>query len=101
MYVNGGDRTSPFDQAASANTREVVHSNDHLFEIKNPLTYRCDLSITYTINRSRVTNILALQVMNIINSVVSFEDRYNGVTSKAETVKGRMVLPSFSWKIEF
>jgi hypothetical protein len=101
MYLNGGDRTSPFDQEASAIAREVLYDQSRAYEVKNPFTYRCDLSLTYTINRSKVTNKLALQLMNIFGSLVSFENRYNYKTNKAETVKGRMVLPSISWKVEF
>jgi len=101
LYLNNGDRLSSFDQEASANAGYVIYDESNAFDNKYPFTYRCDLSMTYTLNRKGCTNIFAVQVMNVLGSVVSYGDRYNRNTNRAEIYKTRTVLPSISWKIEF
>lgn len=101
MYLNGGDRTTPFNQEASANAQDVIYDETRAFTIKNDFTYRCDLSITYTVNRSHLTHKFALQIMNVFGSTVGFEDKYNYSLQQSETIKGKMLLPSCSWKVEF
>lgn len=101
LYLNNGDRLSPFDQEATSNEGYVIYNENNAFDNKYPFTYRCDLSVTYTVNRTDCTNIFALQVMNVLSSVVSYGDKYNRNTNRAEIFKTRMVLPSISWKIEF
>ncbi len=101
LYFKNGDRTPPFDQEASALKGEVIYDESRAFEKRQPFTYRCDLSVTYTINKARCSNKFALQLLNVFYSPVSFQDRYNKTTQKAETIDGRMLLPSVSWKIEF
>lgn len=101
LYFKNGDRTSSFDQEASALKGEVIYDESRAFEKRQPFTYRFDLSVTYTINKARCSNKFALQLLNVFYSPVSFQDRYNKTTQKAETIDGRMLLPSLSWKIEF
>lgn len=101
LYLNNGDRVSPFDQMESANSGYVVYDDSRAFQNKYPFTYRCDLSLTYTVNRSNSTHIFAVQVMNVLGSVASYGDKYNISTNRAETIKTRSVLPSLSWKVEF
>ncbi len=101
LYLKNGDRTSPFDQEASLLEGKVIYDESRAFEKRQPFTYRCDLSVTYTINKARCSNKFALQLLNVFYSLVSFQDRYNKTTQKAETIDGRMLLPSVSWKIEF
>jgi hypothetical protein len=101
LYLKNGDRTTPFDQEASALKGEVIYNESRAFEKRQPFTYRCDLSITYTINKAKCSNKFAVQLMNVFNSRVTFQDTYNKNTQKAETIDGRMLLPSVSWKIEF
>ena len=101
LYLNNGDRVSPFDQEATSNAGYVVYNENKAFDNKYPFTYRCDLSMTYTVNRTGCTNIFAVQVMNVFGSVVSYGDKYNKNNKRAEIYKTRSVLPSISWKIEF
>lgn len=101
LYVKNGDRTSSFDQQASAIAGEVVYDESRMFEKNNPLTYRCDMSLNYTINKEKYSSRFSLQVMNVFNSVVSYYDKYNSDKQQAETIAERMLLPSFSWKIDF
>ena len=101
VYLKNGDRTTPFDQEASALAGKVVYDETKAFEKQIPFTYRCDLSITYTVNRAKNSSKFALQLLNVLYSKVSFEDKFNQDTQKAESLEGRMLLPSVSWKIEF
>lgn len=101
LYLNGGDRTSPFNNEASLLRREVVYDDSQLFKSKNPFTYRFDLSLSYTVNKNSYSNIFSAQVMNVLGSVIMYEDSYNKNKNLPETLVYRNVLPSLSWKIVF
>jgi hypothetical protein len=100
-YLKGGNRMSPIDQMSSAEMRQVVYDENRAFERQEPFGYRCDISLTYTINGKKATNIIAVQVMNVLGSIIYYEDSFDYFTNTVVTKEGTDSLPSISWKIEF
>jgi hypothetical protein len=101
LYMRGGDRKNPVDQAASIAKQEIVYDKINAFSNQNPMLYRFDISITFRINRAGLSHIFALQMNNALSSPTVYNDIFDFNTNNArEDIKGEP-FPSAYWKIEF
>jgi hypothetical protein len=101
LFLRGGDRKNPVDNANSILRREVVYLQSEAFSKQNPLLYRFDITVSYRINRSGVSHILSLQMNNVLSSPTVYDDIYDyKINDVRENVEGS-VFPSASWKVEF
>lgn len=101
LYFKGGDRRSPVDDIKSIEEKDVVYNEDKAFEIQNPGFYRMDISVTYRINKTKLSHVLALQVNNVLFSPTYYEQNFDYTLNKVtETIYGNP-FPSLSYRIEF
>jgi hypothetical protein len=101
LYIKGGDRTSPVDMSASTIAEKVVFDERKAFENQRPVTYRCDLGMTYRKNKPKYSSVWSIQLLNATYSPIMYEFKYNANKKKVEEVKQRFAMPAISWKIEF
>lgn len=99
--ITGGERYSPVNYEQSLLDRQVVYDESRAFEMQNPAVYNVDITITYRANKSRYSEVWALQVKNILGAPMEEGYEYNYRTNTIEKSKAVVVLPVLSYKIEF
>lgn len=101
LYFYGGDWQSAIDSAASLSEKKIILNEKKAFTERLPSTLRIDFGITYRINKPKYSSIFSLQVMNILGSVISYNQDVDFVKNEIIGREIRSVFPSASWKIEF
>lgn len=101
LYLKGGNRKSPVDQAASVKKQDVVYDESRAFSEQNVGYYRFDLSATYRKNMAGYSVVLAAQINNLLASPTTVETNFNYNTQSVETKSYGEPFPNISCKIEF
>jgi hypothetical protein len=101
LYMTGGNRQSPVNQAESIIRQEVVYDNEKLYEDQSSALSRFDLSLSYSRNRPKYTSTISIQVLNLLGSVISYRQVFDYVQNKVVVMEGTSTLPNISWKIQF
>lgn len=100
LILVGGKRRSPVDLLASRLSEEVVFDDRQAFSVREPGQFIFDLTLTYRLNRTRFSEVWALQVKNVLAAKDISLD-YNYQTRSVEVIKEGYPLPVLSYKIEF
>jgi len=99
--ILGGIRYTPPDQEASRAVSAVVYDMENLYDGQWNTNYYFDLSVNYRINRPKVSHNFILQAKNLTlqSDLIGFA--YNYSEQYAQPMELAIVLPYFSYKIEF
>jgi len=97
----GGQRMTPFDEAASIAAQDMVYLSDQTFEDSKPDVYHLNLTLSYRINKPGHSSIWAIQVINALGTEEFYGYSYNFRTKAIDEDKNTVVVPSISYKIEF
>ncbi len=98
--LQGGERYIPADEAASKAVRNVVYDNSRAYEMQHPASFMCHTTISYKINRKKLSHEIALQLLDITGSK-EYMYLYNYRTDKPELVSGSGTIPNLYYRIEF
>jgi len=98
--LQGGERYIPADEVASKVVRNVVYDNSRAYETQHVPEFLCDFTVSYKINRNKLSHEIALQMLNLIGSEEYFQV-YNYRTDRPEFIAGTVRLPNLYYKIEF
>ncbi|HOS85312.1 MAG TPA: TonB-dependent receptor, partial [Bacteroidales bacterium] len=101
LTYTGGERYSPVNYTQSLLNKEVVFDNTQAFEKQFPSSYNLDITISYRINKSHRSSIVALQLKNALGSPMYSGFGYNYKTNSVDMDKAVVVIPVVSYKIEF
>lgn len=101
LTYTGGERYSPVNYTQSLLNKEVVFDNTQAFEKQFPSSYNLDITISYRINKSHRSSIVALQLKNALGSPMYSGFGYNYKTNSVDMDKAVVVIPVLSYKIEF
>lgn len=101
LYMIGGKRQSPVDHEASIEKQEVVYDETRLFEDRAPATSRLDLTLSLTRNKPKYTSTLSVQMLNVLGTVISYNQDFDFIQNKVVETKGNSSLPNISYRIEF
>ncbi|HEX7069228.1 MAG TPA: TonB-dependent receptor, partial [Rhodothermales bacterium] len=96
----GGKRRSPVDHAASIAAEDVVYDETRAFTNADPDLFVFDLTVTYRRNHRRFSDVLALQIKNLLFARDTSMD-FNFATNKVDEVREGFPLPVVSYKVEF
>ena len=99
--VAGGTRYTPPDQEASQAVSAVVYNNDLLYEGQWTTNYYFDLSLNYRINKQKLSHTFILQAKNLTAQSELIGFSYNYAEQRAQAEELAIVLPYFTYKIEF
>lgn len=99
--LQGGDRISPVDEAASIAAQEVVYDETRAFSNRKPLVYLLHANLGVTFNGKKVAHTIAVKVINASATKEYLGHRYNYRTDEVEGFAERTVVPNLSYKIEF
>jgi hypothetical protein len=97
----GGDWDSPVDMEKSLLGKTVIYDDTKAFSEQMPATRFFDLTITYRIHKSHHSSVWALQIKNVLGSPMYEGYSYYYKTGTIENKGVAIVLPIFSYKIEF
>ena len=96
-----GERWTPVDAAASLDAGEVVYQHARAFETQAPNTYFLHSTITYRINRKKHSSLWSLQILNTLGSRYYVGPVYNMKNQRVDDHYETVVIPNFSYKIQF
>ncbi len=97
----GGSRETPIDMEASRESGEQVLIESQRNTIQNPDYLRMDASISYRLNKPKVSHILSFDVQNLTNRDNIMGSYYDSETQQTTTYYHLGILPILSYKIEF
>lgn len=101
LTYTGGERYSPVNYSESLLNKNVVFDDSQAFEKQFPSSYNLDITISYRINKTHRSSIIALQLKNALGSPMYSGFGYNYKTKTVDMDKAVVVIPVVSYKIEF
>lgn len=99
----GGDRYSPIDMEATMNhpTKDVQYDETKAFSLQYPAMFMTNASISYKINKKRVSHSFAFQAINLSGTKEFYGHAYNFVTGEIESLYNSTAIPNISYKLNF
>lgn len=103
LTLQGGERYSPVDEVATLADpdKEVQYDETRAFSKQMSPMILANYSISYKINRKRVSHEFAIQQINATRSEEFYGHDYNIKTNIIEKNTGKTVLTNISYKIQF
>jgi hypothetical protein len=101
LNVMGGDRISPLDMQSSLASKEAVYNENLAFADSKPAVCYVDFTINYKINRQHHSSTWSLKLINALGAKESYGYRYNYRTRTMELEQDALLVPNFSYKVEF
>ncbi|OFX26273.1 MAG: hypothetical protein A2033_18035 [Bacteroidetes bacterium GWA2_31_9] len=99
--ILGGKRQSPIDYEKSIQYQYVIYDDSRAFEVQLPTSYFVDISINYTINNTKFSQSIILQVKNLLMQEESLGHAFNFENNTVEPYNLKIVFPYLSYKILF
>jgi hypothetical protein len=97
----GGERVSPILSEKSMERELVFFDESRAFENQLPSAIFVDFTMTYRVNRTRYSNVWAIQLKNLLAQPMAEGYNYNYKTESITLDKSVVVIPSISYSIEF
>lgn len=101
VTVQGGERYSPFDVAATIAKKEVVYDESRAYSSQTTPMVNVHLTIAYKKNSLKRSSEIALKIVNLTQQPDFYGYQYNfrtgGIDQDVETI----LLPNLSYKIQF
>lgn len=100
LTYQGGERYTPIDYIKSARTHQVEEDETKAYSLKLPPSFITDLTISYKINKEKVTHEFSLQFLNL-NGFKNTYYQYNILTNKVEKERSATLVPNLRYKLCF
>ncbi len=97
----GGSRETPINIEESREQEEQIVIEGQRNSIQDPDYWRLDVSLSYRINKAKVSHILAFDVQNLTNRDNIMGKYFDPETQSTVTYYHLGILPILSYKIEF
>jgi hypothetical protein len=97
----GGARYTPADEAASVAEKRVILDDSRAFEMQTSPEFITHFTISYTINRNKLSHEIALKMFNATGNEEFDGYYYNHRDDRLEKMTGAVVIPNISYRIEF
>ncbi|MDR0332075.1 MAG: TonB-dependent receptor [Dysgonamonadaceae bacterium] len=101
VTLQGGERYIPIDEAASIAEQRIVYNYSHAYEPQLPTELVGHFTVSYKINRDKLTHGISLQMINVTGTKEFDGYVFNYFTNRPERQMGAVVIPNISYKIEF
>lgn len=101
IFFHGGDRYTPVDEQESEKVKDIVFDEANAFSKKfNPIL-NGDLSVSYKINKRKISHEFSVKVLNIGARTGMYFYQYNEKEDHIKKIDGIGIIPTFSYKIYF
>jgi hypothetical protein len=97
----GGDRISPVDNESSQAIHDVVYDESRAFENREPAVYFLDFTASWQINKPGHSSTWSFQFVNLLFQKEFYGYRYNFRTHTIDPHREAVVIPNFSYRIDF
>ncbi|WP_298653710.1 carboxypeptidase-like regulatory domain-containing protein [uncultured Proteiniphilum sp.] len=101
LFFQGGDRYTPIDEEKSKEIKDIVFDETKAFIEKFNPAINGDVSVSYKINKKKLSHEFSLKVLNIGGYTGAHFYQYNENTDQVKKEKGFGIIPNISYKIEF
>lgn len=101
ITVTGGQRYTPFDLNASANTGYVIYKENNAYGLQNDTYLRWDLKFSYTRNLKRVTQKWYIDLQNLTNRKNIYIRTLNPKTGEESQINQMGLFPNINYQITF
>ncbi len=101
MTYQGGERFSPIDYIASEISQDAVYNETNAFEEQLSPSLLGHFTVSYKINRKRLSHEFAIKVLNVTGYKEYYGHRYNFKKHTVEENREATIIPNFSYKIDF
>lgn len=101
LFLHGGDRYTPIDEERSKETKDVELDEKKAFSEKYDPAINADLSLSYKMNKQKLSHEFSLKVLNIGGITGMHFYQYNEKTNQIEKEKAFGIIPNISYKIQF
>jgi len=98
---SGGERHAPLDVDQTTKKREAVFDNSRPFESRYPADIYADISVSYRVNKGKVSSLFYAQVKNVLGAKTRRGQIFNMQTNRIEEDAFTIVVPLIGYKIEF
>jgi hypothetical protein len=97
----GGDRSTPVDEAASALLQQPVYDTQRPYAHRRPAAFPVHFTVSYRLNTQRYAHEIAIKVLNATGYKDFYGHRYNFKIGAVEEEREAIVVPNISYKIAF
>jgi hypothetical protein len=97
----GGNRLTPVDSEASEAEKEVIYDEARAFSEREPAIYYLDFAISWQKSKPNYSGTLSFQFVNLLFQEEFYGHHYNYRTNQVDTLKGLVVIPNISYRIDF
>ncbi|WP_207427774.1 carboxypeptidase regulatory-like domain-containing protein [Pedobacter sp. SYSU D00535] len=101
LVYTGGRRYTPINFEKSLQEDYHTVYEDKINTLRTSPYYRLDLSMTYRINRPKLTHAIFLDIQNVTNRLNEQGKFYNADKNNIETITLAGMIPSVYYRIEF
>ena len=101
MSYQGGDRYTPIDETASLEKKDIIYDETQAFSKQFSPAFTVDLSVSYKLNKKRVSHEFGLQLLNLTGYTGQHGYQYNEQKKVIENIDVSNMLPNLSYKIQF
>lgn len=101
VALQGGDRYSPIDQAASDAALDAVYDETRPFSCQLSPALFVHFTISYTINRRHLSHEFALKFINLTAYRDYYGHRYNHATYTVEAEREANMIPNICYRLSF
>lgn len=101
ITLQGGDRFSPVDYAATTASKAVVYDETRAFSVQTAPITNVHLTIAYRKNKLKSSREIALKIVNLTRQPDFFGYQYNFKTGGVDKDLETILLPNLSYKIQF
>lgn len=101
--LQGGDRYSPIDEAATMAhpDKEVQYDETRAFSKQYSPMFIANATISYRINKRKTSHEFAIKAINLTGTKEYYGHEYNFVTKRIENNDNTTSIPNISYKIQF
>ena len=101
LVYQGGKYYTPVNLDASKKAVNTVYDEDKAYTKKFAPTLTADLTVSYKINRKKVSHEIAAKILNISGTTEQFYHYYDESTQTIKSNEVMIMLPNISYKIFF
>ena len=101
VFYHGGDRYTPVDEEKSNELKETIFDEKKAYSLKFDPVLNGDISISYKINKRKVSHEFAFKLLNIGQNLGMHYYEYNEKNDYIKKEKVVGMVPNISYKIYF
>ncbi len=101
LNYQGGDRYSPVNTPLSLAAKSVLLDETRAFSLQYPAALTSHLTVSYKMNRESTSHTIALKIINLTQYSEYIGYRYNYRTSHVDLYREPVIIPNFSYRVDF